>query len=143
MIEQNEKNKEIIENEVTSIHFLDYIIRDSLQYNIVDKTFSIFTSIDNVIYLTYSTRNNSIIFFNLLNNQKKSEIKNAHNKTIINIIHYFDKIYKRDLIMSVSCEDSNIKIWSIKTIVCIFDLKNIYENGSILSACFLYDNNQN
>ena len=45
--------------------------------------------------------------------------------------------------MSVSCEDSNIKIWSIKTIVCIFDLKNIYENGSILSACFLYDNNQN
>jgi WD40 repeat protein len=72
-----------------------------------------------------------------------NEIKKAHDKYIINLRYFFDKIKNRDLILSISCEDSNIKIWCINTFECILNLRNIYENGNIFSACFLNDNYTN
>jgi len=37
------------------------------------------------------------------------EIKNYHNEYINNFRHYLDKINKRDLIISISPDDSNIR----------------------------------
>ena len=75
--------------------------------------------------------------------QKVSEIKKAHDSFIINLRYFFDKIKNRDLILSITCEDSNIKIWCINSLECILNLRNIYENGGLFSACFLNDNNKN
>ena len=44
--------------------------------------------------------------------------------------------------MSISAEDSNIKVWNINNFKCILDFSYIYINENfIYSACFLNDNN--
>ena len=60
-----------------------------------------------------STENKSIITLNLINNKKIIEIKNAHNNYITNLRHYLDKNNNRDLLLSVSNVDFNIKIWNV------------------------------
>ena len=79
-----------------------------------------------------------------LNNQRKiNEIKNIHDEFITNFRHYLDEINKRDLVMSISRNDNNIKIWNINNFECLLNLKNVNQNGYIYSACFLKDNLQN
>ena len=41
------------------------------------------------------------------------ELKNSHNQYITNFRHYLEEKNKRDLIMSISCQDNNIKIWNV------------------------------
>ena len=71
------------------------------------------------------------------------EIKNAHNKVIANFRYHLDNKNKRDLIISISPEDNNIKLWNINNLECLLNLSNIYEEGLINSACFLEDYNNN
>ena len=56
---------------------------------------------------------NSLISYDLIDNKKIIEIKNAHSKYITNLRHYLDKLNKRDLIMSISRDINDIKIWNI------------------------------
>ena len=62
--------------------------------------------------------------------------------SISNFRHYLDIINKRDLIISISF-GNNIKLWNIKNFECIFNYTNIYDCGTIYSACFINDNNKN
>jgi len=79
-----------------------------------------------------------------LNNQKKiNEIKNIHDEYITNFRHYLDEINKRDLVMSLSRNDNNIKIWNIANFECLLNIKNVNQNGYIYSACFLKNKSQN
>ena len=110
---------------------------DSYAHYALDNTFSIFKSINNILYIIYSTKNKSIISYNLITNQKISEIKNAHNDYITNFRHYLDEIKKVDLIMSISSIDNNIKVWDINKWNLLCDIKNINNKGSLHSACFL------
>ena len=126
-----------------SIKYPYHIIKDPLQYNFIDNAFSICTLKNGNIYLVYSTRNNSIISFDLLNFHKLNEIKQAHKGEITNIRYYYDIININDLILSTSSIDSTIKIWSLKNFKCILNLENIYEGGNIYSACFITDNGKN
>ena len=71
-----------------------------------------------------------------------SEIKNAHDEIITGFRYYFDNSNKRDLILSISDLDNNIKLWNIKDWNCLLDLKNINNNGFLCSACLLRYNNQ-
>jgi len=110
----------------------------------LDNTFNVFKSINNILYLIYTNKNKSIISYNLIDNKKIIEIKNAHNEHITNFRYYLDKINKRDLIISISKDDNNIKLWNISNFECLLDLKSIKYGGCFLdSACFLNDNNQN
>ena len=85
----------------------------------------------------------SIEFYDLVNDKKINEIKNAHNNNIIsNFRHFFDKIYFRDLILSISCANNNIKVWDIKNLECLTSIY-AYNKGFSYSSCFLYDNNKN
>ena len=111
-----------------------------------DNTFLLFKSSQELIYLIYSTLNRSIISYNISNkniNQIFTEIKNAHDDYIDNFRHTYDSKNKRDLILSLSSGDNNIKIWNLKNWECILNIKNIYEMGCILSACFLLDKHLN
>ena len=60
---------------------------------------------------------------------------------ILLIWHILDNYDKRDLIISVSGEDNNIKLWNINIWECIYNFKNINMRGQIYSAWFLNFNN--
>ena len=119
------------------INSFSNIINDSFLHYALDNTFSIFKSINNISYIVYSTKKKSIISYNIITNQKISEIKNAHNEYITNFRHYLDKNKKMDLIISISSEDNNIKLWNIINWTIICDIKLINNKGYLHSACFL------
>ena len=125
-----------------NISFFTNLIEDINCSVWLDHNFCIFNSIDNILYLIYMNNNYSIIFFNILNNQKINEIKNKENLLIISFKHYLDKFNKKDLIISVAITNK-IKVWNIKNCECIYYFKKINENGFLLSACFLNYKNQN
>ena len=73
-------NIDIYKNKGLKITYICDLITDSYVYISVVNTFIIFNSINNNLYLIYSTKNKSIIIFNLIKNQILTEIKNAHKK---------------------------------------------------------------
>ena len=106
------------------------------------------SSISNIIFLIYGNNEKSIISYNLINKEKINEIKNAHQNNISNIRHHLDKFNKRDLFLSISSKDYNVKVWNVTNFQCLLNLNNIdtfYSNkhGYIYSACFLANKNQN
>ena len=109
---------------------------DSYSFDI-DNTFELFKSIDDIIYLIYSNNQKSIIVYNLIDNKKINTIKNAHNKYISNFRHHFDKTNKRDLILSISDFDNNMKIWNVDNFECLYNFMNVNTKGYLYSACFL------
>ena len=100
-------------------------------------------SINEIFYLIYSSKNNSIIFYDIIENKKINEIKNAHKDIITGFRHYVDNYNKRDLIISLSYDNNNIKLWNVNNLNCILNLENINKPGRYLSlACFLNSKNQ-
>ena len=134
------KNKNKIFNPKNLSYFCDlpvcpYSPRD------FDNSFTAFMSVYDILYLIYTDYNKSIIAYDINNKKIIIEIKNAHNSYINNMRHYVDKVNKRDLIISISCVDNNIKLWDVKDWSCIINIENIYFNSKIISACLLFDNN--
>ena len=139
----NENNLEIYSN-IEDILFLKQLTNDSYSdYNWIENTFTVFKSLDDNIYLIYSNKNKAIICYNIIDNKKLIEIKNAHNKYITSFRYLLDKINNRDLIISISAFGNDIKLWDIKNWECIIGIEKVYKNGTIVSACFLTDNNNN
>ena len=137
----NIKNKN--DNNELDIYFCMDIINDSYSNDTaVDNMFIVFKAINDILYIIYAKDNPSIIIYNLIDNKKINEIKNAHSFYINNFKHYLDKINKRDLVLSISSFDNNIKLWNINTIDCLLNIKNAYNKGEMYSACFLFTNKQ-
>ena len=132
------KNEEIKNNSnPKELHILWIINKESLSKK--QNSFDVFTSINDILCIAYTNNFKSIICINLLNNQKINEIKNAHNSIISNLKYYLDKINKRDLIISISSDDNNLKLWNIINWECLLN----YNESNLLSACILNNNNQN
>jgi len=119
---------------------LDTFSGDSLGF-IFSDTFCVFISINDIFYVIYTNENKSILSYDLINNKKINEIKNAHKNYITNFRHYLDEYNKRDLILSICCEENNIRLWSLNTWDLILDIQKINGDGLLRSACFLYDSN--
>ena len=118
------------------------IAKDSFAKYIKGNTFCVFKSIYDIFYLIYRTKNNSIIFYNLIDNKKINEIKNAHKQDITNFRHNLDNYSKRDLILSLSLIDNNIKLWNVNNYECLLNIEKVNKEGGLLSACFLNYNKQ-
>ena len=145
-IRNNIQNKDIsIKNEIDikNITYSKDLTKDSYVFNNLDNSFCSFKSINNIYYLIYVNMYNSLISYDLIDNKKIIEIKNAHSKYITNLRHYLDKLNKRDLIMSVSNNDNNIILWNVNNWECLLNFKNIIKNRDLYSACFFNDNNIN
>jgi len=128
-------------NNPNGVNLLSNISKDSYVDFILDNTFVVFKSINDILYLIYSNKKKSIICYDLNEKRKINELKNYHKEYITNFRHYLDKINKRDLIMSISCKNNNIKIWNVNNWECILNLTNINKQGYLLSSCFLNQNN--
>ena len=139
----NSLKENYFDSNPNNLLFLKNLVEDSHSGIRLDNAFSIFKSINEILYLIYSNSNKSIILYNLLNNQKISEIKNAHKDFILSFRHYLVRINNIDLIMSISCEDNNIRLWKISSLECILNLTNINNFGRLEAACFLYCENKN
>ena len=123
------------------IHFLKDLIKDSYllesESNLFHNTFEIFKSRENILFLIYINKNNSIISYDLIKNQKISEIKKAHSSLITNLYYCFDKNNKIDLILSISFTDNTIKLWNMNDCSLLLNLTNINAEGLLKTACFL------
>ena len=132
---KNNNNDERFSNHI-NIQFLKDIIDDSYSgSDWIDNSFTIFKSINDIIYLVYPNKE-SLIFYDLINNQKISEIKNANKGSITSIKYYLDKNNKKDLIMSICRKKRDIKLWNANNNECFLNIKDIVE------ASFLSENNQ-
>ena len=126
-----------------NIEFYKDLITDSYINDIgLDNIFCIFNSINNILIIIYANNNQSIILFNIIDNKKINEIKNAHYNYITNFRHYLDKMKNRDLVISISGYDSNVKVWNINNLECLVNLEKIYKDGELYSACFINNNNK-
>ena len=126
------------------IQFSENLIKDSYADDSgLVNTFSVFNSVNNIQYLIYSNRSKSIICYDLLNKKIKKELKTYSNKYITCIRHFLDEKNNRDIIMSISSDDSNIKLWNINNFEMILNLQKVNNKGYLFSGCFLKDNNQN
>ena len=144
-MEKKVKNEEIYSNPI-NIKFLKTLLKFSysdIQFFNFNNLFCVFKSIKDIIILIYHNKQKSIISFDIINNQKLNEIKNAHLYYIANLIHFFDKINNRDLILSLSGKKIDIKVWDNYNFECILNIKNTFLNFLSYSGCFLSHNNNN
>ena len=122
-----------------NIHFLKDLTNDSFSFNLVNS-FIIFKSIENILFLIYPSKNDSLIAINIIDNKIVNEIKNAVEEFNPNFNHFLDKINKRDLIISVSTFENEVKVWNFNNLECLINIKKINEFGRLYSVCFLNDN---
>ena len=132
----------LIPDEINSLINIPYF---SFSYYNYDNSFIIFTTINNELYLVYSTKNKTINCFNLLDQRPIIEIKDSDKdiKYITNFRHFYDTYNKRDLLMSICGIKNSIKVWNVNNWDCILDLKDIYKTGNIFSSCFIYNKEDN
>ena len=123
------KTKSEENNLPKTFHFLNNIfITDSIMEHSYFKlkTFIIFKSINDLLYLIYINENNSIISYDLKNLKKMNEIKGSHSLRIYNIQYIFDKIKKLELIMTIT--SNQIKVWNTINWQCKFNYTNNISN---------------
>ena len=120
------------------------VSKHSYSDDLLDNVYTVFKStITDLLYLVYSSKNNSLIVHNLISDTIIGKIKKAHENFITNIRYFFDKNNKKDLVMSISSSDNNIKIWDFLDYKCIFNVNNINPVGDLDSACILNYNKEN
>ena len=125
------------------LKFSKLLIKDSTIKLHLDNIFTIFKSINNLLLVIYIKENTSIISYDLINEKQITQIKNAHNKDITNIKHYSEKKNKRNLILSISNEEWDIKLWNANNWECLHHYTYNYSNSNIsktICASFLNDN---
>ena len=136
-------NNKINEYNPINLKFLYQITDNSYGCFDLDNTFTVFMSINKIIYLVYSTKYKSIICYDLNNFKKIVEIKNHHKKYITNIRHFQDINNRLDLIISISDRDNNLRLWNTYNWECIINIQNINDNGYICSSYIINDVNEN
>ena len=122
-----------------NIHFLKDLTNDSYTVNLVNS-FVIFKSIENILLIIYPNKKGSLIAINIIDNKIVNEIKNAVDGFIPNFNHFLDKINKRDLIISVSPFENEVKVWNFNNLECLINIQKINEFGRLYSSCFFNDN---
>jgi hypothetical protein len=142
-IEKKENEKILVKNSDINLCFYKDLSKSFVDdfFSSINDTFTIFNSINNILYLIFASIEKSIIAYDLKNFQKICELKNAHNKYITNFRHIFDKNEKKDIIMSVSAIDNNLKLWNVSKWNCFLEIKNVNEKGALFSASFLLESN--
>ena len=139
---KNKSTQNDNEKKIYSLKFSKVLIKDLYIDYCLDNIFCLFKSIYNILYLIYSNENLSIISYDLIDNKIINEIKNAHDAFITNFRHFLDKKNKIDLVISISAEINNIKLWNINNWICILNLEYINYRGYLFSSCFLKDKNK-
>ena len=136
---ENEINLIKHKNNILDITLLSDITKDS--YNcFFNNTFIQFKTFDNLHYLIYNSKNNSIVCIDLYKKQKITEIKNAKDENNASFRHYPNKAKKQDLILTISPKSCNLRIWDVKNWQCILYINKVYNYCILYSACMMNEN---
>ena len=142
-IEHNDNDNDSDNECPKDIKLLEDITNDSFTSINIDNTFTVFKSINDILLLIYSNKDKSIIGYDLDEKKIIKEIKNAHNSYITNFRHYLDETNNRDLILSNSQLDNNIRLWELNNWECILNIPHVNKDGILYSSTFLNDNDNN
>ena len=138
-------DKQTIENQNApkAIIFISNIVKNSeTVFTNFNNNFLAFKTVNNLYLLIYIKQyQKSIISYDLINNKKINEIKNAHEDDISQLKNFYDKIENRDLMISTSLV--KIKLWNISNMECLYNFINNKIEGFTFTACFLTYNNRN
>ena len=118
------------------------IIASDANDNQFESSFLTFKSNNNILFLIYSDEVHSIFCYNLINFQLINKISKAHDSYIVNLKHFYDKNNARDLILSASSGDNNIKLWQFENWLCLHNFIDINCFDFLFAACFLNYKNQ-
>ena len=136
---KNEKDKNELKTNLESLEVF-HKIKIAYSKSGLDNNFVSFL-FNGIPYLIFSTKDKSIISYNLNNLSIITTIKSAHEDRISNLRQYFKNdniIY----ILSVSGSINEIKIWNFKNWKCIFNLRKREVIGNMFSACYIYKDNK-
>ena len=125
-----------------SFKVLKNLVKESFSNYGLDVTCIIFKSIDDLNLIIYSTEDKSIVCYDINNNQKVNEVLNAHKNKISYLNQYSEKKNRINVMLSISGNDNNLKVWNITNFQCLYNFKNINSQGWINCSCFLNDNNK-
>ena len=115
---------------------------NDISWESLEITCLIFKSIDDLNLIIFSRKNSSIVCYDINNDQKVNEVLNAHHKKITYLNKYTDRKNKKNLMLSISSDDNNLKVWNISNFQCLCSIFGINKQGWINCACFLNNNNQ-
>ena len=130
-----------LEEETPNFVFCKNLVEDSFMDLGTDNTFAIFNTFNNTFCLIYSNRSKSIISYDIIDNKKKIEIKNAHKNYITSFEHISDTEKKRDLLISASAKENNLKLWNVDNFDCLHEFKKNNNNKLLNLFCFLFNDN--
>ena len=162
-IKKNQKSKTIIKNNNNNnINSKSNELQSPRDLTVFKKiiqeennNFIVFKSINDLVLIVFlHIKHSSIIAYNLIDNKKIFEIKNANLINMNELKHYLDKNNKRDLVASIIMRDNIIKIWNLNNLECILNIDyrnmtppaaNIINYGpeyrNLNSICFINNNN--
>ena len=135
------ENSILFKSNPQDIEFFNDLIEESYADHTLENTFCVFKSFNKIYYLIYANEKNSIISYDIVNNKIINIIKKAHENYITNIRYYLDSINNRDLMISISADDNNLKLWNFLNFDCLVNLTEINKKGCLFSACLLNYNN--
>ena len=137
-----------MENEdlkIKNLKLENFILKNNIKNSFsrwgLDNAFIAF-NFNDFSYLIYATKYKSIISFNLNEEIIVSDIKKAHTEDITNFRYYIKEEENKCIIMSISGDNRNIKLWDFLNWECILNLSSIYDYGLIFSSCFLNEENE-
>ena len=90
---KSKSEKRVSNDEAIKIEFLKDLTNDSYSLFYTENKFNIIHN-DYIFFLIYSTIDKSIIIYDLINNQKISQIKKAHFLIITNLSYILMKLKK-------------------------------------------------
>ena len=130
--ENNEPKNIILLKEITTKAYSDWIF---------ENNFIVYNSFYQDLILVYTNESNSIVFYDLNKSIIIIKINNPHKECITNYNQIYSQNLKSDLVMSISKNDNNLKVWETKNMNCLVDLQNVNQSGLLNSATFLLYNN--
>ncbi len=138
------KNKNNNNNSSNNYPHLSFYKNLTMKTNSIyqgDNNFAVFETLNKDIMLVYSANNCSMCFYDIDKDKLLKIIPQAHKNQITNFRYGRDKNNSRDLVLSISDKNKNIKVWEVSTFTCILNIENVYFDGFLFSSCFLIDEN--
>ena len=140
-LKKNSLSKKELLKASKNITFSSDVINNSFAGYSYEDSFIVFKSIDDITQLVYVTKEKTIISYDLEKKRNIASRFKAHKNFITNFKYIFDEENNKDVVISLSKKDNNIKIWNANSWEMISEIINVNKNNFLYSACFLQNDN--
>ncbi len=122
----NSEKKFIREKNLNPIFKRNFpLITDAFDRPKSNNLFTVFKSFENYLVLIYCDYENRMISYDLERFKVFNKVDNKHSEMVQCIKHFKDEKNKKDLIISISPDNYNLKLWEASKLLCLLNLENI------------------